>query len=49
MILIVHNNQDKQKSKFNYIHCTEVYLVDLTEEKNTKFQTMDCAGAGLDT
>ena len=49
MILIVHNNQDKQKSKLNYAHCGEVYLVDLTQEKITKYQTVECAGAGLDT
>ena len=37
MILIVHNTKHKQKSKLNYVHCGEVYLVDLTEEKITKF------------
>ena len=38
MILKVHNNQDKQKSILNYIHCGEVYLVDFTEEMITKFR-----------
>ena len=36
MILIIHNNQDKQQSKLNYVHCGEVYLVDLTKEKKSQ-------------
>ena len=49
VMLLSIRNQDKQQNKLNYIHCEEVYLVDSTKGKITKYETVDCAGAGLDT